>query len=363
MAAEGLRIAPGLGAGESGEMRNRWTLGELARMVSGELVGDPDLCITGVSSIEAAGPGDVTFADDPKKARVAVAGEAGAVVVPPGVDLAGKPGVVVDNPRLAFARILAAFEPEGSVPAEGIDPRSAVHPGATVLGGARIGPHVTVEDGATIGEGVVLYPGVYIGRDAKVGAATVLYPNVVVRERVVIGRNVIIHPGAVIGADGFGYVESGGVHHKIPQIGTVVIEDDVEIGAGACVDRATMGATVIGRGTKIDNLVQIGHNVKVGEDCIIVGQTGVGGSSEIGASSTLAGGVGVKDHVRIGPGTVVAARTFVCSNLPPGAFVSGSPARPHHEQLAIEAAVRKLPELLERVRSLEAKIEGIKRDR
>lgn len=345
------------------EMRKKWTLGELARMVGGELEGDPLLCITGVSPIEGAGPGDITFAEDAKKASAAAGGTAGAVVVPRGVGLAGKPCIIVDNPRLAFARILAAFEPEHGVPAEGIDPRSSVHPSATILGGARIGPNVTVEAGATIGENAVLYPGVYIGREAKVGAGTVIYPNAVVRERVVIGRNVIIHPGAVIGADGFGYVESGGAHHKIPQIGTVIIEDDVEIGANACVDRATMGATVIGRGTKVDNLVQIGHNVKVGENCIIVGLTGVGGSSEIGASSTLAGGVGVKDHVRIGPGSVVAARALVCTNLPPGAFVSGSPARPHREQLAIEAAMRKLPELLERVGSLEAEIEKIKRVR
>lgn len=345
------------------EMHREWTLGDLAGMVGGELEGDPLLCITGVSPIEAAGPGDITFAEDAKKASAAARGRAGAVVVPRGVRLEGKPCIIVDNPRLAFAEILAAFGPEPGGPAEGIDPRSAVDPTAIILAGARIGPNVTIEAGATIGEKAVLYPGVYIGCDARVGAGTVIYPNAVVRERVVIGRNVIIHPGAVIGADGFGYVESGGAHHKIPQIGTVVIEDDVEIGANACVDRATMGATVIGRGTKVDNLVQIGHNVKVGENCVIVGLTGVGGSSEIGASSTIAGGVGVKDHVRIGPGSVVAACTLVCTNLPPGAFVSGSPARPHREQLAIEAAVRKLPELLERVRSLEAEIEGIKRGR
>lgn len=345
------------------ETHKEWTLGELAAMVGGELEGDPLLRITGVAPIDEAGPGDVTFAEDDKKASAAAGGGASAVVVRRGTRPFAKPRIVVDDPRLAFARILAAFEPERGVPAEGIDPRSVVHPSATVLRGARVGPNVTVEAGAVIGEGVVLYPGVYIGREAKVGAGTIIYPNVVVRERVVIGRNVIIHPGAVIGADGFGYVESGGVRRKIPQIGTVIIEDDVEIGANACVDRATMGATVIGKGTKVDNLVQIGHNVKVGEHCVIVALTGVGGSSEIGASCTLAGAVGIKDHVKVGPGSVVAAHTLVCANIPPGAFVSGSPARPHREQLAIEAAARKLPEFLERVRSLEAEIGEIKRSR
>ncbi len=331
-------------------------------MVGGELAGDPRLCISGVSPIETAGAGDITFADDARKAGVAVRGPAGAVVVPRGVDLAGKPGIVVENPRLAFAGILAVFEPERDAP-RGIDPRSAIDATASIGEDACIGPNVTVAAHAIVGENAVLYPGVYIGREAKVGAGVVLCPNVVVRERVIIGRNVIIHAGAVIGADGFGYVESGGVHHKIPQIGTVIIEDDVEIGASSCVDRATMGATVIGRGTRIDNLVQIGHNVRVGENCIIVGQTGVAGSVEIGDSSILAGGVGVKDHVRIGPGSVVAARAFVCSNLPPGAFVSGSPSRPHREQLAIEGAMRKLPELMERVRKLEERIRALEEGR
>ncbi|MCR4401199.1 MAG: UDP-3-O-(3-hydroxymyristoyl)glucosamine N-acyltransferase [Firmicutes bacterium] len=345
------------------ETRREQTLGDIARIVGGELFGDPMVLITGVSPIDTAGPGEITFAEDSRRAVCAAKGQAAAVVVPRGVRLDGKPFIAVDNPRLAFAEVLEVFRPEPGVPAEGIDPRSAVDPTAIVSARVRIGPNVTVEAGATIGEKVVLYPGVYIGRDATVGAGTVIHPNVVVGERVVIGRNVIIHAGVVIGADGFGYVESGGVRHKIPQIGTVIIEDDVEIGANACVDRATMGATVIGRGTKVDNLVQIGHNVKVGEDCVIVGLTGVGGSSEIGASSTIAGGVGVKDHVKIGPRSVVAAHALVCTNVPPGAFVSGSPARPHREQLAIDAAARKLPELLERVRLLEAEIEEMKRAR
>lgn len=357
----GLRATGTYAARGRADVRQRLTLGELARMVGGDLAGDPQLCISGVSPFETADAGDITFAENTGKARAAVRGGASAVVVPRGADLEGKPGIIVDNPRLAFAKILAMFQPEAGV-AEGIDERAAIDETAAIGSGARIGPNVTVEAHAAIGDNVVLYPGVYIGRGARVGDGTVVYPGVVIREQVVIGKNVIIHAGAVIGADGFGYVECDEVHHKIPQIGTVIIEDDVEIGANSCVDRATMGATVIGRGTKIDNQVQIGHNVKVGENCIIVGQAGVGGSSEIGSRSTLAGGAGVKDHVTIGPGSIVAAKAVVCTNVPPDAFVSGCPARPHKEQLAIEAAMRKLPELVAQVRRLQERVAELEKE-
>ncbi len=336
-------------------MRRILTLGEIAAIVGGDLVGDPHLVIEGVSAFESAAEGDVTFAVTSRKARAAVRSRASAVIVPAGSDLAGKPGIVVENPRLAFARVLALFQPAPDPP-RGIDERAVVDGTADIGEGAGIGANAVVEACAVIGENAVLYPGVYVGREARVGGGTVIFPNAVVRERVIIGRNVVIHPGAVIGADGFGYVESDGTRHKIPQIGTVVIEDDVEIGANSCVDRATVGATIIGKGTKIDNLVQVGHNVKVGENCIIVALSGVGGSSELGDGTTLAGGVGIKDNIEIGPGSVVAARALVCANVPAGSVVSGTPARPHREQLAIEAALRKLPELVAKVRELEERL-------
>ncbi len=342
-------------------MDKKMTLGELAEMVGGNPVGDPRLCITGIAAVEEAGPGDITFAESAKILDVAVQSQAGAIIAKYGEDLRGKPGIFVDNPRFAFARILKVFAPEIPGPHEGVDESSIVAASAIIGKGARIGPKVTIEARVIVGERVTLYPGVYVGEDTTIGEGTTIYPNAVIRENVSIGRNVIIHSGVVIGACGFGFVTHEHAHYKIPQVGTVIIEDDVEVGANTCIDRATMGATVIGRGTKIDNLVQIGHNVRIGEDCIIVAQTGIAGSAEIGEGCILAGQVGISDHVRIGPSSTIASCSMVSTNLPPGSFVSGRPARPHKEQLRTEAACRKLPDIVETVRRLEKglnKVEG-----
>jgi len=338
------------------------TLEELAKLVGGVPAGDARFRIMGAAPVESAGASDITFAENAKILEIAGNSGAGAVIAKHGGDLKGKPGILVDNPRFAFARTLEIFAPDIPRPAEGVHRKSIVAESAVIGKGARIGPNVIIGAGVVLGEGVVLYPGVYVGEDTRIGARTVIYPNAVIRERVSIGRGVIIHGGAIIGADGFGFVTSRNKHYKIPQIGTVIVEDDVEIGANTCIDRGTMGATIIGKGTKIDNLVQIGHNVQIGENCIVVGQTGIGGSSEIGEGSVLAGQVGIRDHVKIGPGSTVAGLTLVSANLPPGSFVSGRPARPHREQLKMEAASRKLPEVLERLRELERRIAEIERD-
>jgi UDP-3-O-[3-hydroxymyristoyl] glucosamine N-acyltransferase len=338
------------------------TLEELAKIVGGVPVGNARFRIMGASPVENAGVHDITFAESAKILEIAVKGHAGAVIAKHGDSLQGKSGILVDNPRFAFARTLEMFAPDIPRPPEGVHKESIVAETAVIGKGARIGPNVTVEACAVLGEGVILYSGVYVGEDTKIGDGTVIYPNAVIRERVSIGRGVIIHGGVIIGADGFGFVTSENKHHKIPQTGTVIIEDDVEIGANTCIDRGTMGATIIGKGTKIDNLVQIGHNVRIGESCIVVAQTGIGGSSEIGEGSVLAGQVGIRDHVKIGPGSTVAGLTLVSTNLPPGSFVSGRPARPHKEQLKMEAASRKLPEALERLRELERRIAEIERD-
>lgn len=335
------------------------TLAELAELVQGVLVGNARFRILGVAPVESAGPGDITFAENPKALSLAVKGRAGAIIGKHGDDLQGKPGILVQCPRLAFAKVLEIFAPAIPHPPEGIHPKSIVDETAVIGKNVRIGPNVTISRGAVLGDGVILYPGVYIGEGVKIGEGTVIYPNVVIREGVSIGKDVIIHGGVIIGSCGFGFATSGSKHYKIPQTGTVIIEDDVEIGANTCIDRGTMGATVIGKGTKIDNLVQIGHNVKIGENCIIVAQTGIGGSSEIGEGSVIAGHVGIKDHVKIGPGSTVAGMTLVSTNLPPGSFVSGRPARPHKEQLKMEAAVRKLPEVLERLRETERRVSEI----
>ncbi|NLA06226.1 MAG: UDP-3-O-(3-hydroxymyristoyl)glucosamine N-acyltransferase [Firmicutes bacterium] len=342
-------------------MSKELTLEELARIVGGVPVGDPRLCIMGAAAVENAGPGDITFAESAKILEVATQGRAGAVITKHGEDLKTKPGILVENPRFAFAKTLEIFAPDIPRPPEGIHKESVVAESAIIGKGVRIGPKVVIEDRAVLGEGVILYPGVYIGEDVKIGDGTVIYPNAVIRERVSIGRDVIIHGGAIIGACGFGFVTYENEHHKIPQTGTVIVEDDVEIGANTCIDRATMGATIIGKGTKIDNLVQIGHNVRIGDRCIIVAQTGIGGSSEIGEGTILAGQVGISDHVTIGPGSLVAGGAEVFTNLPPGSFVSGRPARPHKEQLKIEAASRKLPDVLEKLRELERRLNEMER--
>lgn len=328
------------------------TLGEIARAVNGEIEGDPDIVIEGVREIEEATPHDIVFAFDRHHALAASRSQAAAAVLKRGYSVPGKPVVIVDNPRLAMAIILDHFRPPLSAP-HGIDPTAHIGEGAKIAQDASVGAYAVIESGATIGAGCIIFPGAYIGRDVVIGDGTVIFPNVCIGERVRVGKRTIIHAGAVIGADGFGFVWDGNINRKIPQIGTVVIGNDVEIGANACIDRATIGATIIEDGTKIDNLVQIGHNVKVGPHVIIVGQTGIGGSCVIEERAILAGQVGVVDHVSIGGGATVAARSFVTSRVPPEEMVSGSPARPHREELESEVAIRRLPRMIQSLRALE----------
>ncbi|NLS44236.1 MAG: UDP-3-O-(3-hydroxymyristoyl)glucosamine N-acyltransferase [Firmicutes bacterium] len=337
------------------------TLGELAKVAEGVSVGDIRLCISGAAPVENAGKDEITFAENTRLLKIAIKSNAGAVIAKHGEDLQGKPGILVENPRLAFAKVLKLFAPPIPRPAEGINKTCNVAEDAIIGKGACIGPKVTIESGVVLGEKVILYPGVYIGENTRIGKGTIIYPNVVIRERITIGKGVIIHSGAVIGSCGFGFVTSEDKHYKVPQVGTVIIEDDVEIGANTCIDRGTMGETVIGEGSKIDNLVQIGHNVKIGKHCIIAGQTGIGGSSEIGEGSILAGQVGVVDHIKIGSSSIIAGLTLVSTSLPPGSFVSGRPARPHKEQLRMEVASRKLPDVLEELHNLQKRLEDIER--
>ncbi len=334
------------------------TLSELATLVDGEVIGDPHVVIRGVAAIEDAVAGHITFAD-PKKTGEALTSLASAVVITR--EAAGqasgakKPCIIVDNPRLAFARLLELFAPIYELEWER-HPSAVVSPNAHIGRNVRIHAHVVVEAGAEIGDGVLLYPGVYVGHDSKIGAGSVIYPNAVIRERVSIGCNCIVHPGAVIGSDGFGFVTMGGKHHKVPQIGTVVIEDDVEIGSNTTIDRATCGETRIKRGTKMDNLVQIGHNVVVGEDCLLVAQVGIAGSTELAGRVTMAGKSGAAGHLKIGENSAVAAQAIVAGNLPPNSYVSGIPARPHPEEMRAHAATLKLPETIRRLREMEKRL-------
>lgn len=337
-----------------------YTLGELAKIVGGQVVGDANTKITGIASLTDAGPGDITFAAEDKHLALAQASRASAVIAAKNVDALDKPLILVAKPRLAFALLLEEFAPSLHIQ-KGIHPTAVVSHEADIGENCSIGAHAVIETGARIGSNVTIYPGVYIGEGAVVGDNTTIYPNVVIREFVQIGRNVIIQPGAVIGGDGFGFVTIKGKHRKVPQIGIVVIEDDVEIGANVTIDRATCGKTVVGRGTKIDNLVQLGHNVVIGEDCLIVALAGVAGSTTIGNRVTLAGQSGVAGHLKVGDDTVVAARALVAGDLPSGQFVSGYPARPHREAMRVVAAQHKVPELIKRVKQLEREMEELRK--
>ncbi|HEY9900195.1 MAG TPA: UDP-3-O-(3-hydroxymyristoyl)glucosamine N-acyltransferase [Pantanalinema sp.] len=333
------------------------TLQELAERLGGTVdAQDASFRIAGVANPEEATPRDLVFLVEDKYLASIAACAAGAVVARSPV--AGKATVVVKAPREAMARTLALFAPPQPLPHR--SEFASVDPSAEIAEGVSVGPHVTVGPRARVGRMTVLHPGVVIGPDARVGEACVLYPNVVVREGCTLGDRVIVQPGAVIGSDGFGFVTMPDrTHLKMPQIGVVEVQDDVEIGANVTIDRATIGATVIGQGTKIDNLVHVGHNVRIGENGLLVSQVGISGSVTVGDRVTIAGQAGVAGHLTIGADTVVAAKAGVTKSLPPRVMVSGFPARPHREELRRQAQIERLGELAEQVKALQAAIAAV----
>jgi UDP-3-O-[3-hydroxymyristoyl] glucosamine N-acyltransferase len=273
----------------------------------------------------------------------------------------GKPVLLVDDADLAVAQLLERFAPPVPRPPVGTHHLAVVSPSASIGENARIGPGVFIGDDCRIGKNAVLHAGVYIGADVTLGDDCELFPHVVLRERVTIGHRVIIHAGSVVGSDGFGYRWDGSKHQKIRQIGTVIIEDDVEIGSCVCIDRAKFAATRIGRGTKIDNLVQIAHNVTVGAHCIITGQVGIAGSATLGSGVVLGGQCAVRDHVTMGDGSAVAACSGVAEDVDPKTIVSGLPALPHRQTLREQAALRRLPDLVVQIRKLQEEVEELKK--
>ncbi|NOS35096.1 MAG: UDP-3-O-(3-hydroxymyristoyl)glucosamine N-acyltransferase [Deltaproteobacteria bacterium] len=342
-------------------------LRELAAYVDGEVDGDGEVEIEGVASIEDAAPGAITFIASPKYLHLLATTKATALIVPMEDEMRqdierGLNLLRVANPYLAFAKILALFQPPPSH-YEGVHPRAEVHGGAVVGRGVSIYPFAVVDEGACIGDRVVLYPGVYVGRNAVVGDDTLLYPNVTVREGCRIGQRVIVHANSVVGSDGFGYARDGSSHHKIPQTGIVVLEDDVEIGAGVTIDRATLGETIIRRGTKVDNIVQIAHNVEIGEDSIIVAQVGISGSTKIGKGVTLAGQVGIAGHIEVGDGITVGAKAGVIGNLLEKGVFTGMPAMPHAQWLRVQGSLTKLPDMRKRLLKLERRLEEMESER
>jgi UDP-3-O-[3-hydroxymyristoyl] glucosamine N-acyltransferase len=266
------------------------------------------------------------------------------------------PMLRVENPYLAFQRAVRVFRPDPYRAPPGIHPTAVVSPGATVGAGVSIGAHCVIEEGARVGARAVLLPGCYVGPLASIGDETFLYANVVVREECIIGARCVIHPGVVVGSDGFGFAFDAGRYHKVPQVGNVVIGDDVEIGANTTIDRATTDSTRIGDGTKIDNLVQIGHNVVIGKHCIIVAQVGISGSTQLEDFVTLGGQAGVAGHVRIGERAIVGGGSGVTKSVPAGEVWSGFPAAPHGLWKRLTAMVQKLPQLFQKTRALEERV-------
>ena len=368
------------GQTRTGEIRTT-TVGEIAQLLGAQWVGDESTPITGVAGLESAAPGTISFIDSDKLIPEALQSNAAAIIAPEALREAleearrlqiksaankrakereahEKPIVFAGNPRLAFAKVLEWMQPAAL-------PEQGVHRTAVIESDAIIGKNVTIREGCYVGhharidDGAVLYPHVTVGDGAQIGAGTIIYPSVVIYRQVHIGKRVRIHSGSVLGSDGFGYVFDGERHQKVPQIGTVIIEDDVEIGANVCIDRATMGATRVGEGTKVDNLTQIAHNVQVGKNCVICGQVGLSGSVIIEDNVSMAGQVGLRDHVKIGKGAILGAKAGIMADIPPGEFVMGSPSLPQREYLRVHAASRKLPDMAKQLRRLEKQVEEL----
>lgn len=334
-------------------------LSQLAELVQGEVLGNPKVTICGVADIASAGPDEITFVTDVTKCEQISATKAAAVVVPQQVDEADKPIIKVRDPYLAIALIHNYFIRKPFV-AAGINSKAEIGADCRMPAEVSIAPMVVLGDRVTLGERVALHPGVVIGDDVTIGDDTVLYANVTVYAKSLIGSRVIIHSGAVIGSDGYGYAADEHGHHvKRPHVGIVQIDDDVEIGANVCIDRATFGRTWVQRGAKIDNLVQLGHNVVVGEDSLLVAQVGVAGSTHLGNGVVMGGQVGVGGHLRLGDGVMVAAKSGVHNNQENGAVIAGIPAISHKKWLRASTAFSRLPELVKDVRELKKKLTQI----
>ena len=322
------------------------TLEAIARHLKGRLIGDGAVLIRGVKGLDAVQAGELTFAEDPHRLAQALASDAAAVIVGADIEaLQGKPGISVSNPKLAFALVLELFHPAES-PQGGVHPRAILGKDVQLGEQADIRANAVIGNRTRIGQGTVVEPGAYIGDDVTIGERCLIGPNVVLYRQTIIGHRVRIHGGSIIGGDGFGYVFHEGRHVKIPQVGNVVIEDDVEIGCNVCVDRATIGSTLIQRGTKIDNLVQIAHNDRIGQHVIMAGQVGLSGSVTVGQYTMLGGKAGVVDHLTIGDKVRVGAASVVTKSIPTGEHVWGYPARPLRDAKQQMAALSRLPALL-----------------
>lgn len=335
------------------------TAQEIAEFVGGTLRGDAQQEIYGVGSLDHAGPGTLAYAESAYVDRVPATG-ASCVLVPPG-DFPGRTVILVENPRLAFARAAQWLAPVVA-PLPGVHPEALIHEGAAVAPDAAVGAWTLIEHGARVGARTVVYPGCYVGAGSRIGDDCVVFPHVVIYPGVNVGDRSIIHAGVVLGADGFGFVPDGTRHVKVPQVGQVAVGSDVEIGANTCVDRAALDTTALGDGVKIDNLCQIGHNVEVGAHAIISAQTGVAGSTRIGARSTIGGQVGIGDHCRIDEGAIVGSGGGIPSRkrVPGGVVYWGTPARPLGDVKVQQAHLSRLPKMAEELKQLRDEVQALK---
>jgi UDP-3-O-[3-hydroxymyristoyl] glucosamine N-acyltransferase len=344
-------------------------LRDIGTLLNAEIEGSGDIEIARVAKIDEAGQGDITFLANPKYAKYLGSTKASAVIVSRTLTVA--PGerlpalVRVDDPYVAFLRVLVTFSPPESPFPAGIHPTAVIAPSATIGKNARIGAHVVIGERVRLGDDAVIGHGVVLGDGVEVGPGSLLYANVTVREGCRIGARVIIHSGTVIGSDGFGFApKKDGTYEKIPQLGIVVIEDDVELGANCAVDRATLGETRICKGTKLDNLIQVAHNVVIGENTVIAAQAGISGSTRIGANCMIGGQVGFAGHIEIADRTKFGAQSGVHHSVTEqGGGFFGSPALPQREGFRVSAAMTHLPDLLATVRELKAKVERLENDR
>ena len=338
------------------------TVDQIARFIDGVVEGDGSEIIFGIAKIEDAGAGEITFISNPKYAKFIDETKASAVIVANDFPKTHKTIIRTANPYVAFLKLLNYFHPPKEMLDEGIHSTAVIHPSVFIGEGTRIGAGVVIGKNSVIGKDCRIFPNVVIGEDVQIGDKTIIYANVTVREQVHIGQKVIIHSGTVIGSDGFGFAPEGEMYRKIPQVGIVIIEDEVEIGANCAIDRATIGQTIIRRGAKLDNLIQIAHNVVVGENTVIAAQAGIAGSTKIGKHAIIGGQVGIVGHIELGDDVTIGAQSGVTKAFPDKTVLFGYPARPIMQAKREEAALRKLPQLLKRISELEQQIEQLKKE-
>jgi len=338
------------------------SVAEIAQLVKGELIGEGGVLVSGFSGIKEARNNELTFLSNSKYEPLLASTQAGVILVPRQISCPGKTLIRVDNPSLSFTQVVNHLLKDApDYKPRGIHPTAVIASKVKLAQGVAVGPHTIIEEGAVISEGCVIYGQCYVGHDTHLGKDCLIYPQVVLREKTVLGNRVIIHSGTVIGSDGFGFVPVDGKHMKIPQVGSVVIEDDVEIGANVTVDRARFDKTVIGEGTKIDNLVQIAHNVTIGKHCLIVSQSGIAGSTKLGNYVILAAQAGLVGHLTIGDGAIVTAQSGVSHSIKAGEQVFGSPAQPVKQAFRNNAHIQRLDKYVEMIKDLKKRIEELEK--